>query len=278
MTSPTTSPILAIAGKEIREGLRNRWVLAATLLLALLALALAFLGAAPTGEVDAGRLAVTVVSLASLAIYLLPLIALLLAFDAIVGEAEQGTLLLLLAHPVSRWQVILGKFLGHGAILGFATAVGFGVAGVAVSLSQAPTAEEWSAFAGLIGASVLLGWSFVAIGYLVSVLVAERATAAGVAVAVWLVLVVLYDLGLLGALVATEGQGIIGDILPALLMLNPADAYRLVNLTGSEAAAAVAGFGAATEGVSPVAAVAALAAWVAVPLGIAGLVFSRREI
>lgn len=273
-----TSPTLTIAGKEIREGLRNRWVAAATLLLALLALALAFVGAAPTGEVDAGRLAVTVVSLASLAIYLLPLIALLLAFDAIVGEAEQGTLLLLLAHPVSRWQVLLGKFLGHGAILAFATVVGFGAAGVAVGLVQPPSAAEWTAFAGLIGASVLLGWSFVAIGYLVSVLVAERATAAGVAVAVWLVLVVLYDMGLLGALVATQGQGPIGDLLPALLMLNPADAYRLVNLTGFDAAAAVAGFGQATEGVSVGAAIAALAAWVAVPLGVAGLIFTRREI
>lgn len=273
-----TSPILTIATKEVREGLRNRWVAAATLLLALLALALAFIGAAPTGEVDAGRLAVTVVSLASLAIYLLPLIALLLAFDAIVGEAEQGTLLLLLAHPVSRWQVLLGKFLGHGAILGFATVVGFGAAGVAVSLVQTPSAAEWMAFGGLVGASVLLGWSFVAIGYLVSVLVAERATAAGVAVAVWLILVVLYDMGLLGALVATQGQGLIGDLLPALLMLNPADAYRLVNLTGFEASAAVAGFGQATEGVSPIAAVAALAAWVVVPLTAAGLIFTRREI
>ncbi|KJS43028.1 MAG: membrane protein [Rhodospirillaceae bacterium BRH_c57] len=272
------SPIATIAGKEIREGLRNRWVAAATLLLALLALALAFIGAAPTGDVAAGRLAVTVVSLASLAIYLLPLIALLLAFDAIVGEAEQGTLLLLLAHPISRWQVLAGKFVGQAAILAFATIVGFGLAAVAVSLVQAPSAGEWRAFAGLVGASVLLGWSFIAIGHLVSVLVAERTTAAGAAVAVWLLMVVLYDMGLLGVLVATGGQGIIGDILPALLMLNPADAYRLVTLTSFEAAADVAGFGAVSEGISPFAALAALVAWIAVPLGIAGLVFTRREI
>lgn len=272
------SPILTIAGREVREGLRNRWVVAATGLLALLALALAFLGAAPTGEVAAGRLAVTVVSLASLAIYLLPLIALLLAFDAIVGEAEQGTLLLLLAHPLSRWQVLAGKFTGQAAILAFATAVGFGIAGAAVAVAQPPSAAEWRAFAGLVGASVLLGWSFIAIGHLVSVLVAERATAAGVAVAVWLVLVVLYDMGLLGVLVATGGQGAIGDLLPVLLMLNPADAYRLVNLTGFEAAAAVAGFGAATEGVSPWVALAALVGWIVVPLGLAALVFMRREI
>ena len=43
--------ILIVARKEIQEGLRNRWVLATTLLLAGLALSLTFLGSAPTGTV-----------------------------------------------------------------------------------------------------------------------------------------------------------------------------------------------------------------------------------
>ncbi len=103
----------AIAAKEIREGFRNRWVLATTLLLGLLALTLSFLGSAPTGSTGASALDVIVVSLSSLTIFLLPLIALLLSHDAIVGEAERGTLLLLLGYPVARWQVIVGKFLGH---------------------------------------------------------------------------------------------------------------------------------------------------------------------
>src|SRR6185295_9917997 len=104
--------VLVIARKEFGDGLRNRWVIAATLLMAALALALSLLGSAPTGVVAADRLAVTVVSLSSLSIYLVPLIALLLSFDAVVGEVQQGTMLLLLAYPLARWQVIAGKFLG----------------------------------------------------------------------------------------------------------------------------------------------------------------------
>ena len=69
--------ILLIAGKEIQEGLRNRWVLATTLLLAALALTLTFLGSAPTGSVGVGALDVVIVSLSSLTIFLVPLIALL---------------------------------------------------------------------------------------------------------------------------------------------------------------------------------------------------------
>ena len=65
-----------IAVKEWRDGMRNRWVLATTGLFAALALTLAFLGAAPTGAVKVGALAVTIVSLSSLTIFLIPLIAL----------------------------------------------------------------------------------------------------------------------------------------------------------------------------------------------------------
>lgn len=105
--------ILILATKEIQESLRNRWVLSATLLLAALALTLTFLGSAPTGNVGVRPLDVVVVSLSSLSIFLLPLIALLISHDAIVGEIERGTLLLLLSYPVGRWQVLLGKFVGR---------------------------------------------------------------------------------------------------------------------------------------------------------------------
>ena len=127
----TMHTVLTLAGKELREGLRNRWVLATTLLLAALALTLALLGSAPTGTVGASRLDVVTVSLASLTIFLVPLIALLLSHDAIAGEAERGTLLLLLAYPVGRGAVILGKFLGQLAILAFATLCGYGAAALA---------------------------------------------------------------------------------------------------------------------------------------------------
>src|SRR5690606_38882257 len=145
------STILVIAEKEIREGLRNRWVLATTLLLATLALSLTFLGSAPTGNVGAGALDVVIVSLSSLTIFLVPLIALLISHDAVVGEMERGTMLLLLSYPVARWQVILGKFAGHLAILAFATLLGYGAAAVALAATgTAIDQASWSAFLSMI--------------------------------------------------------------------------------------------------------------------------------
>lgn len=270
--------ILTIAGKEVQDGLRNRWVVAATLLLAVLALSLAFLGSAPTGNVDASRLAITVVSLSSLSIFLLPLIALLLSYEALVGEVERGTMLLLLAYPVARWQVVLGKFLGHVAILVFATVVGYGVAGLVAGWSA--DAEAWRAFGAMVGTSTLLGAIFVAIGYLISVAVRDRGTAAGIAVAVWLVFVVLYDMALLGVLVADEGQVITRQLFGALMLVNPTDVYRMFNLSGTGGVAAMSGMAGLAEqaGFGAAVLLPVMAAWVAVPLALAGALFGRREL
>lgn len=274
---------LVIAGQEVRVGLRNRWIIATTLLLAALALSLTLVGSAPTGTVGADPLAIIVVSLASLTIFLVPLIALLLSFDAVVGEQERGTLMLLLAYPVARWEVVVGKFLGHTAILAVATVLGYGCALAALlprgALAGAGATAGWPAFAGMVASSVLLGAAFLALGGLASVLVRERATAAGIAVGVWLVFVLLYDTALLGILVADQNRFIGPAVLDALLLLNPADAYRLLNLTGSEAVSVYAGMaGPGESGLAPWVLATALAAWVVVPLALATLAFSRRQL
>lgn len=268
--------ILTLAAKEIREGFRNRWVLATTLLLAALALTLALLGSAPTGSVGASRLDVVTVSLASLTIFLVPLIALLLSHDAIAGEAERGTLLLLLAYPVGRTAIILGKFAGQLAILAFATVLGYGVAAVAVGWNLG--AAAWSAFAAMVGASILLGAVFLALGLLASTLVRQRSTAGGIAIGLWLFFVILYDMGFLGLLVATGGHSLPPLLIDALLALNPTDAYRLLTL-GAGAAGGLTGIGALADhtALTPPILVAVLLAWTAAPLAFAVLAFSRRE-
>ena len=274
-------PILLVAEKEIREGIRNRWVVAATLLLAALALTLAFLGAAPAGRVGAGALEVVVVSLSSLSVFLLPLIALLLSHDAVVGEVERGTLLLLLTYPLARWQVVLGKFLGQAAILALATVLGYGAAALALVLTGPPiTPEGWWAFAHMLGSSVLLGAAFVALGILASALVRDRGAAAGIAVGLWLLLVLLWDMGLLGLMVADQGEHIGRGGVDALLLLNPTDAYRLFNLAGLADVRLLSGMAAlgGESGLSAPILLVALLAWVVVPLAAATALFSRREL
>lgn len=273
--------VLIVALKEIQEALRNRWVLATTLLLAALALSLTFLGSTPTGHVGVRALDVVIVSLSSLTIFLLPLIALLISHDAIVGEMERGTMLLLLSYPIARWQVLLGKFAGHLMVLAFATLLGYGAAaGALVATGATIDAESWGAFAAMIGSSILLGAVFIAIGYLVSALVGSRAAAAGAAIGIWLLFVLIYDMALLGFLVVDQGRILSGGVLNTLLLLNPADIYRLFNLTGFTNVSAFSGMAGVAQSAQlglPLL-LAALIAWTLVPLGLAAVAFSRREL
>ncbi len=273
--------VLAVAVKEIREGARNHWVVWATLLLATLSLALSFLGSAPTGAVKANALDVIVVSLSSLTIFLIPLIALLISYDAIVGELERGTLLLLLSYPAPRSGVLMGKFFGHLGILFFATLIGYGAAGLAVAARGEITPQEsWSAFFALIASSVLLGAVFVAIGYAISVQAVSRGAAAAGAVAVWLLFVLIYDMILLGVLVFDQGRHIGPLGLSALLLMNPADAFRLLNLSAFASVSllsGMSGLGRDAQMGAPVL-LADLLAWVAIPLLFAGARFERKEL
>ena len=242
------SPILIIAQKEIRDNLRNRWVIAATMLMFVLALALGFLGSAPTGSVKIDPLTVTVVSLSSLSIFLIPLIAMLMAYDALIGEIERGTMALLLSYPISRWQILVGKFIGHTAMLTVATTIGYGLAGLILQYNFGGfQAAAWKSFFLLIAASVLLGAAFLSLGYLISAKVKERGTAAGLAIGVWLFFVVIFDMALLGILVADGQHAINAKILENILLFNPTDIYRLLNLTGFENTAMYAGLAGVSE-------------------------------
>jgi len=108
----------------------------------------------------------------------------------------------------------------------------------------------------------------------------ERATAAGIVVSLWVALVLLYDLALLGLVVADQGQALSGDIFRVLLLANPTDAYRLFNLLGFEQVSLLSGMaGLADEAaISPAAPLAALVAWTLLPLIVAVRIVQRREL
>ncbi|MDO4775832.1 MAG: ABC transporter permease [Cardiobacteriaceae bacterium] len=273
--------ILTIARKEFKDGLRNRWVIAITVLLAVFALSLSLLGSAPTGATKANPVEVTVVSLASLSIFLLPLIALLLSYDAIVGDVERGTMALLLSYPLARWQVVLGKYLGQLLILAVATVVGYGIAALGMALWQKGIGWQWAVwqpYVRFIGSSVLLGAAFLAMGYLLSALVRERATAAGLSIGVWLLFVLIYDLLLLGILVADKGQHVSAQMLDIALLVSPADAYRILNLSGGSATLSGMLGMAGQSALQPFALLASLAIWTAAPLMLAIFLFQRRNL
>ena len=210
--------ITTIASKEFWDRIRNRWVLAVALVFTAFALVIAYFGAAQQGSVGFRSIDVTIASLVSLVIYLIPLIALILGFDAIVGERERGSLDLLLSMPITRLELLLGKYFGLAAALTFSTVAGFGL--VAIVLSPQLDLNALFHYFGFMLSSVLLGCAFLSLAVMLSVFATDRTRASGLAIALWFFFVLVFDLLLLGALVVTGGQWG-GEIFPYLLLANP---------------------------------------------------------
>lgn len=269
--------ILTVANKEFHDGLRNRWLLSITLIFALLSVGLTYFGAAASGAVGVTSLSTTVASLASLAVFLIPLIALLLSYDSFVGEQESGTLLLLLTYPISKSQLLLGKFIGQGGIISLATLLGFGASAVLLYVQSGDT-DIFSAFGLFISSAILLGLSFIAISYLISLSVSEKSKAAGFALIIWFLFALAFDLALLALLVGVE-DGVTQQGLTQLMMLNPADIFRLVNLSGLDSSDVNGALSVAINAnLSQTQLVTALAGWVILPLALAIFIFKKKTL
>ncbi|MEJ7804570.1 MAG: ABC transporter permease [Telluria sp.] len=268
--------VRVIAAKELRDRIRNRWVLAVAIIFALFALAIAYFGASQQGQVGFRSIDVTIASLVSLVIYLVPLIALILGYDAIVGERERGSLELMLSMPITRFEMLLGKYLGLAAALTCATVLGFG-AGL-LPLANEITVRDGYHYAGFVGSAILMGLAFLSISMLVSVVAQDRVRASGVAIALWFFFVLIFDLLLMGALVLSQGS--LGSTLfAALLMFNPADVFRLMNIFNSEQVQNM--YGLATvmpeRLTDPGVLLAIMVAWIVVPFLIAYWRFTCRQ-
>jgi Cu-processing system permease protein len=260
--------IFTIAAKEFRDRMRNRWVLAVALVFTVFSLVIAYFGGAQQGAVGFRSIEFTIASLVSLVIYLIPLIALLLGFDAIVGERERGSLDLLLSLPITRLELLLGKYLGLAAALALSTLAGFGM--VAVLLSRQMSWASMYHYFGFMLSSVLLGLAFLSLAVLLSVLARDRTRASGLAIATWFFFVLVFDLLLLGVLVGSGGR-FGGEGLCLLLLLNPADVFRILNVFSLEDVRTLYGLATVVPPAmgSPLKMGGAMLVWIAVPLALA---------
>jgi Cu-processing system permease protein len=264
----------AVAHKEIRDALRNRWLAGYAVVLGLLGLLVAFTGTTTSGGLALQMFGRTTATLINLALLLTPLIALTMGAMAIAGERDKGTLEHLLAQPIDRSTLLLGKYAGLLLALGAATLAGFAPAGVLVALQAGPAVFlHYLLFPGL---AAVLAAAVLGVGFVVSVTSRGGAQAQGTAVFLWFALVIFYDLMLLGTLALSS---LPAGALAALLVANPVDATRVLAILALEPdlyllgpAGAVLVGRLSTAGAALVLAVV-LIAWTVVPLVAAGVLF-----
>lgn len=265
------SGIWIVAKKEFRDCLASRWLIFGSLLFAILSVAVFFGTAAIGGSLEYQPLAIVMSSLLSLTVFLLPLLALLLSYDAFVGEDESGTLLLMLTYPITRTQWLLGKAFGQSAALLAVLILGF----LALPIIQALLAVPYSmtallkALVLLIATGWMLGVVFMLVAYWVSLTVRHKAQALALLLVVWFVSVLLYDLALL--VISVAGANFFSrQTLTALMLANPASVFRLLN----QSAIGIVTFKIPSVGVLT----GILAAWIAVLFVVCQSVFARRKL
>ena len=276
--------VALLARREFRDALSSRWFLLYSLAFAGLAVAVSFLSLAGTGSFGFAGFGKTAAGLLNLIMLVVPLMALTAGAASIAGERERGTLLYLVAQPVARSEILLGKFLGLALALCCALLFGFGLSALALAIRTgavgfgALLAATESNTATLVGMACALACAMLSVGMLVSVLSRRAGIATGVSMFVWLVFVFVSDLGLMaGALLfKLRAQEVF-----AIAIANPLQAFKMGVVTAMNGSLDVLGpvgvystqnFGAALSWMLA----GVIAAWTVIPLAIALVVFSRK--
>ena len=270
------SNISVVMGKEIQDSRRNRWFLLFTVVFTGLALGLSTLGFSGLGTFGVAGFGRTVASLINLVVLIAPLMGLLLGAISISGERERGSLLPILAQPVTPTEVLLGKFFGTAAALAAAILFGFGLSGFVIAWRGG--FAQLDSYLMLVGLTLLLGLVHLSIGFCLSVLTSKSATTLSLALILWLSIVFLSDLGLIGTAIVLR---LSPEVLLAAVLLNPAQVFKLAAIQmiqgNLELLGAAGRYAADVLGVFllPVL-MALLVFWVLIPLGIAIYIFPRR--
>ncbi len=134
--------------------------------------------------------------LVALLSFLVPLIAIGLGFDAVNGEHNRRTLSRILAQPIYRDALLFGKFaaglftLAVCLIVLWLLVIGLGLLGLGIP----PNAEEMARALVLLAVTIVYAGLWFALALLCSVVFRSAATAALVALGLWLFLTILWPL------------------------------------------------------------------------------------
>lgn len=216
---------LLIAIKESRDALKNRWFILYTLCFATLSVLLLFLGTSNSSISNYSGYGKTAASLINLILFFIPLVSLTLGCISISNERENGTLTYLLSHPITKKEILIGKYFGILLPIWLAIFLGFGLSGVVISFKGIN--KDVFGFLITILLSLLLASSFLSLGFLISIFSSKTSKSLGVAIFLWLLFLVFGDLGVMGSTVAM-GMGVKSVFF--LTAINPVEAFKIASL------------------------------------------------
>lgn len=223
--------VLLFAKREFLDALSSRWFILYTVAFSVLAIAVSFMSLAGSGSQGFAGFGRTTAGLLNLIMLVVPLMALIAGAGSIAGERERGTLLYLLAQPISRSELLLGKYLGLCVAMCCSMGIGFGLsAGV---LAWKAGGVGLGSFSMLILFTCMLSLAMLSIGMLLSVISRRSGVATGLGLFCWLVLVFVSDLGLMAGTVLFKLR--VQEVF-SIAIINPLQAFKMgviVNMNAS---------------------------------------------
>ncbi len=274
------TPIWLCARYELVLAVRSRWLQIFAVVFAGLALAVAGAGYVLSGGHGVQDFSRTAISLVQLVLLLVPLAA--LVFGALALTSEGGAAELLYSQPVSRGRILFGRVLGLWAALSAAELVGFGLAGLVLQWQTG--LDGVARYGALALTAVTLTGVFLSIAaWLASSHTGRRTRVLALALVVWFLAVVLFDVAALGA-ASLLRSGSASRLLIWATLVNPVDAARTGVLLAIEGTSA---FGAATAALlrftggmaaAGLAVAVSLMLWIVVPFACAVRRLARSDI
>lgn len=217
------STIWTLAEKELRDALHNRWFVLYTVAFIALSLGLSYLALSGSGIAGFAGFGRTAASLVNLVLLIVPLMALTIGAQSLAGEQERKTLAYLLAQPVTRLEVFLGKYLGLTGSLLASLTLGFGISGALLALNG-NGATDPQAYVVLVLLAFLLSLVMLSVGFLISAFTRRAGVAVGIGLFLWLVFVFLGDLGMMGTAITLR---VPIDALFWVSMANPLQVFKM---------------------------------------------------
>lgn len=215
--------IWTLAKKELRDALHNRWFVLYTAAFVGLALAFSYLALAGAGMVGFAGFGRTAASLINLVLLIVPLMALTVGAQSLAGEQERNTLAYLLAQPISRADIFVGKYLGLLLSLLASLTLGFGISGLVMALNGTGAADP-TAYVLLVALAFLLSLTMLSMGFFISALTNRAGVAVGIGLFLWLLFVFFGDLGMMGTAITLR---VPIDTLFWLSLVNPLQVFKM---------------------------------------------------
>jgi Cu-processing system permease protein len=233
---PFLANLLTIARRELRDAIGSRWFILYTFAFAALGLGVSYASGASAGGSGVAGYGRTSAGLINLVLLVVPLMALTAGAGAIASDRERGMLGYLLSQPISRTELLLGKFLGLAGALASSLLLGFGVCAAVLATQGSQTNPD--GLIRLAALSLLLAIAMLSVGLLISTFARRANVAIGTSIFVWLALVFATDLVLMAATLTLD---LTIEQLFGLSMLNPMQVFKMWSLQSIEASLDVLG-------------------------------------